>query len=77
MTPSAAGETVETGKSLATTPSAGGGGGGDAHKPYKYLISSAGSELSLHLCYVDTNRAYTMEDLLALLYNRVKSRVYR
>ena len=44
------------GTSSLTTTSAGGGRGGGAHKPERYLLFFAGSELSHHLRHINAER---------------------
>ena len=62
---------------MTTTMSAGGGRGGDAHESERSLLSFSGSNLSHHLRHIDTKRAEATEGLLAILYYRVGSVVYR
>ena len=60
-----------SGASLVMMTSTKGGGQGDTYKTYWPLLSFSGSDMSCHLCHVNSNRLEAMEVLIALLYDRV------
>ena len=49
---------------------AGWGGVGDSRKSKQSLLSFTRSELSYHLCHVDSNMVKDMEGLRAIFYDR-------
>ena len=71
--PYAAGAVAAPDTPSATTESAGGDVGGYDHESERSLLSFYESEMSHHMRYVNTKRWEAMEELLALLFDKVNS----